>query len=299
MFFFYDIGTIQDSDLPTVSPTKDFIHAVPYKPWVPITPTEYNNYSLKELLESWERKEWSSYQQAYERICESQTLQCSKIQLQFSLPSSQEYYYALVTLLTIQELNTHLITTNSINHTIILKNENNKKRWYTSQNSVVVNIHNLSESEFFEVLVHELWHIIDLAIIVWWDKQKNNNYTEFQKAVFSIDDPSLTYYAVSRESEWVKKQGSKKEDFCTVYGSSNPFEDFSECFNLYINHHDYFVSLAQNNTLLQKKYNLISTWIRNPRNAYLPQTYRYSTEPSHRERDSTKIPVSEIEVTEI
>ena len=32
MFFFYDIGTIQDSDLPTVSPTKDFIHAVPYKP---------------------------------------------------------------------------------------------------------------------------------------------------------------------------------------------------------------------------------------------------------------------------
>jgi len=35
---------------------------------------------------------------------------------------------------------------------------------------------------------------------------------------------------------------------------TNPFEDFAECFNLYVNHNDYFKRLAQTNTVLAKKY---------------------------------------------
>jgi hypothetical protein len=36
---------------------------------------------------------------------------------------------------------------------------------------------------------------------------------------------------------------------------SDPFEDFAECHNLYLNHHNVFQLLAKNNTSLKSKYN--------------------------------------------
>ena len=35
---------------------------------------------------------------------------------------------------------------------------------------------------------------------------------------------------------------------------SNPFEDFSECHNLFLNHQNVFVALAQDNPSLEEKY---------------------------------------------
>jgi hypothetical protein len=49
-----------------------------------------------------------------------------------------------------------------------------------------------------------------------------------------------------------------KEDFCSGYGMSDPFEDFAECHNLYLNHHDYFRKLAMNNSTVKEKYNFMS-----------------------------------------
>ena len=49
-----------------------------------------------------------------------------------------------------------------------------------------------------------------------------------------------------------------KEDFCSWYGMSDPFEDFAECHNLYLNHHDYFRKLAMNNSTVKNKYNFMS-----------------------------------------
>ena len=40
---------------------------------------------------------------------------------------------------------------------------------------------------------------------------------------------------------------------------TNPFEDFAECFNLYINHQNFFKIIAKGNSLLTKKYNFIAT----------------------------------------
>jgi hypothetical protein len=41
---------------------------------------------------------------------------------------------------------------------------------------------------------------------------------------------------------------------------SDPFEDFAECFNLYLNHNALFKYFAQNNKdTLGKKYNFIAT----------------------------------------
>lgn len=40
---------------------------------------------------------------------------------------------------------------------------------------------------------------------------------------------------------------------------SDPFEDFAECFNLYINHNVLFRQIAKSNTILKKKYNIIAS----------------------------------------
>jgi hypothetical protein len=39
---------------------------------------------------------------------------------------------------------------------------------------------------------------------------------------------------------------------------SDPFEDFAECFNLYLNHNSLFKQIAKANKSLKKKYNFIA-----------------------------------------
>ena len=39
---------------------------------------------------------------------------------------------------------------------------------------------------------------------------------------------------------------------------SNPFEDFSECYNLYMNHQNIFRFLARTNDILKNKYNYLA-----------------------------------------
>ena len=39
---------------------------------------------------------------------------------------------------------------------------------------------------------------------------------------------------------------------------TNPFEDFSECHNLYLNHNDLFQAFAQRNSNMKNKYNFFA-----------------------------------------
>jgi hypothetical protein len=107
-------------------------------------------------------------------------------------------------------------------------------------------------------LTHEVGHIIDLGALQGKSKTKHQLFTEFGKAVFTIDDPSLEYYEYSRQSETIRKSGVNKKDFCSGYGMSDPFEDFAECHNLYLNHQNVFQFLAQHNTSLRNKYNYLA-----------------------------------------
>jgi len=102
-------------------------------------------------------------------------------------------------------------------------------------------------------------HIIDLWYIQWTNIKKDNNFTEFGKIVFAINDPSIRFYTVSWESEKIRKAEAKKKDFCSGYGMTNPFEDFAECFNLYIHHNILFKEITKNNNQLTQKYNFIAS----------------------------------------
>lgn len=139
----------------------------------------------------------------------------------------------------------------------------NKQTWArrgsANRNTITINLWWMKyDNEFFQVISHEMWHIVDLGWLQWTSKKKNPVFTEFGKAVFALDDPSLEYYKYSRSSETVRKSWMTKEDFCSGYGMSDPFEDFAECHNLYLNHHDYFRKLAMNNATVKNKYNFMS-----------------------------------------
>ena len=142
---------------------------------------------------------------------------------------------------------------------MVINNAKWARRGNANRDTITINLWWMSyDSEFFQVISHEMWHIVDLGWLQWTSKKKSQNYTEFNKAVFAIDDPSLEYYKYSRLSETVRKSWMSKEDFCSWYGMSDPFEDFAECHNLYLNHHDYFRKLAMNNSTVRNKYNYFS-----------------------------------------
>jgi hypothetical protein len=101
-------------------------------------------------------------------------------------------------------------------------------------------------------------HILDLGMLNGTQRTKNPDFTEFGNAVFADDDISLKYYAISRQSEIIRKALSSKKDFCSGYGMSDPFEDFAECFNLYLNHNSLFKQIAKSNKSLKQKYNYIA-----------------------------------------
>ncbi|MEI7563234.1 MAG: hypothetical protein WCJ39_06335 [bacterium] len=133
------------------------------------------------------------------------------------------------------------------------------KRGYANRDSIVLNIGTgIEKNEFFQLLSHEMGHILDLGILQGSSAEKDKNFTEFSKKVFSKDDVSLIFYGLSRDAETIRKAKSTKKDFCSGYGMSDPFEDFAECLNLYLNHNQFFRITARKNPTMGKKYNAIA-----------------------------------------
>jgi len=100
---------------------------------------------------------------------------------------------------------------------------------------------------------------LDLYSINGLSSKKDKNFTEFNKSIFSIDDPSIEFYKISWNTEKIRKTKTKPEDFCSGYGMYDVFEDFAECNNLYLNHNDIFKLFANSNSVLKKKYNFIAS----------------------------------------
>ena len=163
-----------------------------------------------------------------------------------------------------------------------------KSRGYATHSTITINYGDMSEEEFIQVLTHELWHIIDLWVIIWTSPLKTKKITEFKEVVFSEDDNSLWYYALSWDGESKRKINANKKDFCSVYGMSNPFEDIAECIQLYLNHNDYFFTIKNSSTILERKYNLINNifWWKYRYNKF---TTIKNSDKEYRYRDSTRL----------
>ena len=187
---------------------------------------------------------------------------CDKIVFDIRYTSSQKIHYLSGSVRVVGGLANYMILwKNIIKSFNILNLQQQKitKRAWTNANSVFVNTNTISyEDEFSQLLSHEFGHIIDLYSILWSSKKKDQHFTEFERPVFAIDDPSLAFYKISREWEKVRKSTAKPGDFCSWYGMYDPFEDFAECNNLYLYHNVLFRWFAKSNSTLKKIYNYVA-----------------------------------------
>ncbi len=198
------------------------------------------------------------YKQKFQTLCIDNLLICVKIEFNWEYSYRDKFLY-LASIVYV----TNFLDKNSKSQKIsqklkkikLNKNKSQEQRWYTIWNEINIDTKLIKTyKEFLWVITHELWHVFDLAVLQWKSKQKNYNFTEFNKIKFSIDDPSITYYKLSRQNEHKKNKWSVTYDFCSRYGATDPFEDFAECFNLYINHQAIFKTIAQDNQILKHKY---------------------------------------------
>jgi hypothetical protein len=191
---------------------------------------------------------------------------CDKIVLngEYSIYDKYTYSKAIIRLVDfIGQYGSQKIPIKDVITKVEVNKETGKRRGYATRDTIIMNLGAVrSKTEYAELLTHEMGHIVDLGYIQGNSNKKEKNYTEFGKSVFAINDPSLFFYKISRNSETIRKAETKKKDFCSGYGMSDPFEDFAECFNLYLNHNILFREMAKNNFILKQKYNFIAAIIK-------------------------------------
>lgn len=165
------------------------------------------------------------------------------------------------------------------------------RRWYAWHHNIMMNIQSIpNEIEFMEVFVHELGHIIDLGVLRWSWGNKHTAFTEFGEEVFYEDDPSLSFYSISWEDENTRKASARREDFVGGYAMTNPFEDFAETVNMYINHYGAFRQMANYSTNLRRKFMFMERLFWWDYINYDQQNkQKVKSNPERRPRDTTKM----------
>lgn len=228
----------------------------------------------------------------FSKLCTKYQNVCQKITRSWTFndeDKSIKFAYVTYLLKTLDKNIKHWEDPSNALKKMVINEDKWNRRGSASWSTVTINVWWMSyDNEFFQVISHEMGHIVDLWWLQWVSKKKSAIYTEFNKEVFSVDDPSLEYYKYSRVSEKIRKSDMTKEDFCSGYGMSDPFEDFAECHNLYLNHHDYFHKIALANDTVKNKYNYFSNlygwkYINDSEAKYEQR------DNSYRARDTTKL----------
>lgn len=203
------------------------------------------------------------YKMKFQEICLNNILICTSVDYEWEFDAEEKYMYLASIVYVIDNIDANIIWADKVQKIldkIVINKDSWNRRWYANKYKVVINLWSVDNySEFLELITHEIWHVVDLWAVEWTSRKKDYSYTEFDRAVFAEDDKSINYYSLSWKSEKVRNADADEEDFCSGYGMSDPFEDFAECFNLYMNHNAMFKYLARKNTVLNKKYNYIAT----------------------------------------
>lgn len=203
------------------------------------------------------------YLEKFEETCLSNTQLCDKIIFYGTYKNKEKYWYTKENFDVIGFIEDWAIIWWNfewkINEIKINKNSWDR-RWYATREDIIINLWSVKDlTEFHDLITHELWHIFDLWYIKGKNKKMHWSFTEFWRSVFSTDDISLNFYKISRTSEKIRIKSSSQKDFCSGYWMYDPFEDFAECFNLYLNHNLLFKSMAQKSPNLKSKFNFIAS----------------------------------------
>ncbi len=119
--------------------------------------------------------------------------------------------------------------------------------------TIILRCQNLTDKELASVLVHELGHIEDTAVLIGSKTDSSSEFMDGNNQVL-IDDPSLDFYRLSFANDALLKSSSIKRDFVSIYAMTDPFEDFAETFNFYLLHGELFREMKNESKILQHKY---------------------------------------------
>lgn len=129
---------------------------------------------------------------------------------------------------------------------IVVDGDRVSPRGQMSNESVTLSGKIASLSEMAKVLVHELGHMVDIYVL----RQRSLSA-----------DPSKIFYAFSWSEPTVIKTGISTTSFVSGYAATNQYEDFAESFAFYVFHNRAFQERASKNTILQKKYDFLHTYV--------------------------------------
>ena len=190
-----------------------------------------------------------------------------------------------------QHLNSQVKLSDVISH-ITINAENMGRRWAAGKSVVEFNMGKIkSNREFMVVISHEFNHVVDLGVLEGILSKLDTNYTEFGKPQFTIDDPSIDFYKLSRNNEKTLKPWIGYKDFVSGYSLTDPFEDFSETANLYLYYHDTFYKMIWSSEILSKKYAYMQQLYKSKLISKGPQIVKIQADNTWRPWDTTKVSI--------
>lgn len=253
-------------------PPRDHQEDKTFVPWSPtnreILPSASPDTVSEDLRALQEEIRWTKthdvawdetvYLEKINQLCSVYQDICKKINREGSYSAKEQFYYQGLTiaLLTIidKAMTTDTMLQEALSSLKIYKHPTDR-RGSSGHTTVRINTESMkSYREFREVLTHEFGHTIDLSVLRGKHPKKSTAYTEFGRVMRPIDDPSISYYTISRVDETTRKAESSYLDFVSGYGMHGIYEDYAEAHNLWLNHNSLFEKMASTNPVLRKKY---------------------------------------------
>lgn len=232
-----------------------------------------------------------SARDSYKKLCDWYRQICAITKFSSNINDKQKLYYQALAINAFIKINAMGIPILDFVDNITIKSNNTKSRGYSSRNQIVLDVKSMiGYSEFFQVLIHELGHIVDFRYLIWTPTNPlDNNFTEFGKKTFPVDDPSLDFYKLSWINENTSTSYVTYKDFVSWYSRKDIYEDFAESFNFYQNYNSIFRQLAKNSDILASKYDFLDTIFWNQFiNTWNKKSEQYQTDPDYRPYDTTR-----------
>ncbi len=190
--------------------------------------------------------------------CESDATLCNKIVFNGDFSESSKTIYRWLIIKQVRAIDALLGKSPTIADTlysITLDNGKGSRRWWAGNATIMINLGNMnSQDEFLEILTHELGHIVDLWVLKGKSSIVQTSFSNIDRTSFSADDFSLGFYRLSWLNNTTRSENAWALAFVGWYAMNDPFEDFAETFNMYLNHHNVFAILVSSDPILKKKY---------------------------------------------
>lgn len=261
--------------------------------WSPTSPYEFPVHIITGNILNTKAAPETTFRLPTNLRCTTDANLCSKIKFVGDFSDADKRKYQSLIIRQIKNIDDIITTKQKLQDTLFsltIDSSKGTRRWRAGSSTITISLGNIkTQDEFLEILTHELAHVVDLGLLQGNKRIIQNQFSNIDDTLFPANDPSLDYYRISRYNNTTRSSAATALDFVGWYAMSDPFEDFAESFNMYLNHHHVFEYLANYEKALEKKYEYMSRLFGGK---YLKADIATLNEirktPNTRPRDSTK-----------